>query len=59
MDWATLHVTCIIMMSMVHGACTFHLIRTGTASALDACTVFLVGPIAGSIVAAIIYAWLY
>ncbi|MBA58533.1 MAG: hypothetical protein CMQ40_05105 [Gammaproteobacteria bacterium] len=58
MDWAVLHATCMLLMAIVHGTCTIHLIRTGAASVLDACTVFIVGPIAGSILAAIIYTWL-
>jgi len=58
MEWTTLHVACITLMTMVHGVCTLHLIRTGAASVLNACTVVAVGPIAGSIIAAIIFAWL-
>jgi len=59
MDWTTLHATCVILMFLISGACTLQLIASGTASVLNALSVCIIGPVAGSMLAAVIFTWLY
>ncbi len=59
MTWATLHITCLLIMAFVSVVGGVHLVRAGVATIPDAFILFVIGPMMGSMVAAIIFYYAY
>ena len=59
MTWATLHITCLLIMTCISLVGGVHLVRAGVATIPDAFILFVIGPLMGSMVAAIIFVYAY